>query len=112
MISKPEKGGNLRYIIMDNPMKTPPDNSDKWSELNIVLNYEGEMQHRIKTIDANEGDVYCIFGNTNLHEVTRIKGNKDRSVFVMTYGNTPHFQHTSNVHNLNQWNIQPEKDEL
>jgi len=88
------------------------DTYDKWNELGIVLNDEQSIKDRIKTINVNEGDVYCIFGNQTLHEITKVEGNKDRSVFVMTYGNTPHFEHTSNVHNLNQWNVDPEKHEL
>eukprot|EP01084_Bolivina_argentea_P190239 326976_1 len=115
MIEKPEKGGFFRYIVMDNPIKNETiDNNiyDKWEELGIVLNNEENVKDRIKSIHVNEGDVYCMFGNQTLHEVTKIQGNKDRSVFVMTYGNTLHFEHTSNVHNLNKWNVDDKKAEL
>lgn len=109
MIAKPEQGGFMRYIVMDNPLK---QKGVEWDELGIVLTKEDEVKERIITVNVNEGDVYCIFGNQTLHEITKVGGNKDRSVFVMTYGNSPNFQHTDNVHNLNQWNVETDKVDL
>ena len=102
MIDKPQRGGSMRYIVMDNPLKTP---GAGWDELGTVLTDEAQVADRVRSMDVEEGDVYCIFGNQTLHEITKIEGDKDRSVFVMTYGNTPDFEHTDNVHNLNQWNV-------
>jgi len=63
----------------------------------------------IYEIFPNDGDVYCFFGNEEMHNIVDVGGARDRRVVVFAYSSGPVFTHSGRVKRT--W-IQPEEEEI
>eukprot|EP01084_Bolivina_argentea_P297502 512548_1 len=96
LLQKPlNQTGGFRYIKMKD------DNTRNWNALNDILNVDKDDD--ILAFYANEGDITCFIGNTTLHGVDEIEGNRMRLAFVTTYSEYANFKHSHDVNEFNTW---------
>jgi len=97
MVQKPEVGGILQYIQLD---PSEPDHAF-WDRLQSVWDNDIETRDVIGSVEVNEGGLYCFTGNTTLHTVTKVHGNRSRAVIVMTFATESNFKHSNAINEIN-----------
>ena len=97
MVHKPVSGGTFEFVRLD---PTEPD-QEYWRTLEMIWDRESTIEMEIGNIEVNEGGLYCFSGNTTLHQVTKVQGDRIRAVIVMAYATESEFQHSDDISNIN-----------
>lgn len=82
MTQEPESGGVFEY---HRNLRSPGD--ENLCGLGAVLT--GEPDEPVRSIDIVAGDLQLFLGRYSLHQVTRVSGDVDRHVLVLSYAERP-----------------------
>eukprot|EP00008_Paramoeba_atlantica_P013548 CAMPEP_0201498484 /NCGR_PEP_ID=MMETSP0151_2-20130828/71405_1 /ASSEMBLY_ACC=CAM_ASM_000257 /TAXON_ID=200890 /ORGANISM="Paramoeba atlantica, Strain 621/1 / CCAP 1560/9" /LENGTH=204 /DNA_ID=CAMNT_0047890083 /DNA_START=361 /DNA_END=971 /DNA_ORIENTATION=+ len=112
MLQKPTGGGYFQHSKFSNAWLHKTDqNWDRWNDIDLLISGKSDLAtFPVHEVRANDGDVYCFFGNEEIHNIVDVEGEIDRIVTVFTYSNVEGFSHSGHVHDKNEWERRDEKE--